>query len=147
MVKNGHTVQVAKKAAFLRQLVELLAGGARLSLEGDLSRCRFDEALIISREAAEEVRRNTLIPQQDFVILRLEPETIDAIFKQVLAAGFRAIVHVQIERNGVLELGAYDHFHKDCVVTGQGVTPAFLAQLREQRVVRGFDPAAVGGRT
>jgi hypothetical protein len=71
--------------------------------------------------------------------LRLEPDAAPVIFRQVLAAGLsRAILHVQIERGGVLELGAYDNFHLGCVVTGPGVSVGLLSELRTAGVIRGF---------
>jgi hypothetical protein len=53
----------------------------------------------------------------------------------------RAIIHVQIERDSVLELGAYDHFHRECVVTGPGISPALLAELKSTNVLRDFEVA------
>lgn len=144
---NGlsHSPVVRDKPGFLHRLMEELAGDARISLEGDLSLCRFTEDLIVSREETDVLRRNTLWPRQDFVVLRLTPKTVAPIFKQVMAAGLkRAIIHVQIERNGVLELGAYDNFHPECVVTGAGVSAALLSELKSNAVLRDFAVAAVG---
>ncbi|HLJ12755.1 MAG TPA: hypothetical protein VKU82_16280 [Planctomycetaceae bacterium] len=120
----SHYVNVRKKAAFLHRLMVELAGNARLSLEGDLSRCRLPDELVLSRDESGLLRRNTLYPREDFVIAELMPTSVSPIFKQVMAAGLkRAIVHVQIERDGILELGAYDNFHEDCVFTGPGISP------------------------
>ncbi len=85
------------------------------------------------------LKRNTIAPKQDFVVLRLTPETVDAIFKQVMAAGLKhAIIHVQIERNGVPELGAYDNFYHESVVTGPGVSSTLLQELKKLNVLRDF---------
>src|SRR5262249_29773056 len=119
--------------------MEEFAGGGRLSLEGDLSRCSFAEEVVLGREEVGLLKRNTLDPRQDFVVLRLEPETVDSLFKQVMAAGLsRAIIHIQIECAGVLQLGAYDHFHPQCVVTGPGVSAALLSELKSKGLLRGF---------
>ena len=86
-----------------------LAGDARISLEGDLSHCRFTEDVIVSRDETDLLKRNTLWLRQDFVVLRLTPETVASIFKQVMAAGLkRAIIHVQIERHGLLTFVAFE---------------------------------------
>ncbi len=141
-----HNPVVRDKPGFLRRLMDELAGDARISLEGDLSHCRFSDDLIVSREETDVLKRNTLLPRQDFVVLRLTTETATPILKQVMAAGLkRAIIHVQIERNGVLELGAYDNFHPECVVTGPGVTAALLEELKSKSVLRAFDVAAASG--
>ena len=120
-----------------------LAGDARLSLEGDLSRCRFPDDLVVSRDETAVLKRNTLVPRQDFIILRLSADTVATVFQQVMSAGLkRAIIHVQIERAGVLELGAYDNFHPECVVTGSGVCAKLLDELKSKRVLRDFKIAA-----
>ena len=98
----NHWPVVRDKPAFLRRLMDEFAGG-RMSLEGDLSRCAFPAEVVLARDEDGILRRNTLAPRQDFVVLRLEPDAAAAIFRQVMAAGLsRAIIHVQIERAGVL---------------------------------------------
>jgi hypothetical protein len=127
-------------------MMDEFAGGGQISLEGDLSQCKFADDLVVSVEAMGLLVRNTLFPRQDFIVLRLEPETVAPIFKQVMAAGLsRAIIHVQIERAGVLQLGAYDNFDNGCVVTGPGVSAALLAELKSKNVLRDFAVAKSGG--
>jgi len=136
-----HWPHVRDKAAFLRRLMEEFVGG-RMSLEGDLSRCAFPQDIVLSREEDGVLKRNTLAPQQDFVVLQLEQDTVPLIVKEVLAAGLkRAILHVQIEHAGVLQLGAYDNFHPGCVVTGPAVSPALLAELQSAGILRDYQPA------
>ncbi len=119
-----------------------LAGNACMSLEGDLSHCRFVDDLVLTRDETATLKRNTLAPKLDFVVLRLTKETVDPIFRQVTAAGLkRAIIHVQIERGGVLEFGAYDHFGPECVVTGPGISLALLDELTATNVLRDFKAA------
>jgi len=102
--------------------MDVFAGG-RMTLEGDLSRCFFPEGAVVERcDAGGSVL--------DSAELRLEPSTLDAIFKGVMAAGLRrAVVHVRIESGGILQVGAYDNFHSECVVTGPGVSKALLDEL------------------
>ena len=47
-------------------------------------------------------------------------------------------MHVQLEKDGRLELAAYDNFHPQCVVTGPAILPEILAELQAAGVVRGF---------
>ena len=141
----SHQIEVRKKTEFLHRLMLELAGNAHLSLEGDLSRCWLTDDLAPNRNETAVLKRNTTAPVQDFVVLRLTRETVDPIFKQVVAAGLkRAIIHVQIERDGVLELGAYDHFQRECVVVGPGISPALLDELTKTNVLWGFKAAAPG---
>lgn len=137
-----HWPDVRDKPAFLRRLMDEFAGG-RMSLEGDLSRCAFPPDVVLAHEELGILRRNTRAPRQDFVVLRLEPAFAAAIFQQIMAAGLsRAIIHIQIERGGVLELAAYDNFHPGCVVTGPGVGAELLWELQGAGVLRGFQTAS-----
>jgi hypothetical protein len=141
-----HLVDVRDKPGFLHYIMAEVAGDARISLEGDLSQCQFPEEMIIARDENPPLRRMTLVPRQDFVILRLTRDTVAPIFQQVLRAGLtRAIIHVQIERGGVLELGAYDNFHPECTVTGAGILPTTLAALKAKSIVRDFTVFAPEG--
>jgi len=138
----SHSLSVRDKADFLHRLMVEPAGNAYMSLEGDLSSCRLADDLVATRDETAILRRNTLAPKQDFVVLRLEPETVGPIFKQVMAAGLkRAIIHLQIERDGVLEMGAYDNFHHESVVTGPGISGALLDELKNTNVLRDFKVA------
>lgn len=117
-----------------------LAGKAHMSVEGDLSRCRFSYDLIVSYDETAALTRNTLAPKQDFLVLHLRPETAGPILTQVMAAGLqRAIRHVQIERDGVLELGAYDNFQ--CVLAGPGISLVLLDELKDTGTLWDFKVA------
>ncbi len=139
-----HWLIVRDRPGFLHRMMVELAGNAQLSLEGNLSRCRFSDDLVITRDETSILRRNTTAPKQDFVVLRLAPDTVEPILKQALAAGLkrgRGIIHIQIEREGVLELGAYDSFDDKCVATGPGVNRTLLEELRKSNVLRDFKTA------
>jgi hypothetical protein len=129
---------VRDKPAFLRRMMDEFAGG-RMSLEGDLQRCAFPDDLVIAREETGLLRRHTTWPRQDFVVLPLGSDTNLEVLKGIMAAGLkRVIIHVQIEHDGALQLGAYDNFHPECAVTGPGVGAALLAELHAAGVLRGF---------
>jgi hypothetical protein len=137
----NHWLDVRDKPAFLRRLMDEFVGGC-MSIEGDLSRCGFPAKVVLAHDEDGILQRNTLDPRLDFVVLRLEPDAAADIFRQVMAAGLsEAIIHVQIERAGVLELGAYDNFHPDCVVTGPGVGVGLLSEIHESGVLRAFQVA------
>jgi hypothetical protein len=141
-----HWPHVRDKAGFVRRLMEEFVGG-RMSLEGDLSRCAFPDDIVLGRGEEGALRRNTLTPRLDFIVLRLEPDTIPLIVKEMMAAGLRrAIIHVQIDHGGVLQLGAYDNFYPGCVVTGPGVSPALLTELHSAGILRDYKPAMPSNR-
>jgi len=74
----------------------------------------------------------------------LEPGNVARILREVMAAGLtRAILHVQIEQAGVLQLGAYDNFCPGCVVTGPGVDKRVLSALQAAGVLRDYQVAEV----
>ena len=126
----SHWVDVRDKPGFLHRLTSDLAGGPRMSLEGDLSKCCFGDDHVVARKETGVLKRVTLSPRLDLVIVKLEPDTVAPLFEQVVAARVTAnIVHVQIERAGSLQLGAYDNFHRECVVTGPNVSAALLEEM------------------
>jgi hypothetical protein len=135
-------LDVRKKLEFLHQLMLELAGNSRISLEGDLAECRVASDLIVTHDETATLKRNTISPKLDFVVLHLEPETVERVLKTIKTAGLkRTIVHVQIEQNGVLELGAYDNFSPGSVVTGPGVSPTLLSKLKNMKLLVDFKPA------
>lgn len=140
-----HRLSVRDKLGLLLRLMREFTGG-QMSLEGDLSRCKFPAECVISRGEVGLLKRNTLWPRQDFVVLRLQPESIAPILKQIRAAGLsRAIIHVQIEHEGLLQLRAYDNFYPECVVTGPAVSESLLSELKSTRVLRAFSVAPTAG--
>ena len=142
----SHWIDVRDKPGFLHRLMSELAGGARMSLEGDLSKCHFNDDHVVAREEVGLLKRSTLSPRLDFVIVKFEPDTVAALSKEVIVAGVtKNIIHVQIERNASLQLGAYDNFHRDCVVTGPEVSVELLAEMQVSGVVRSLALAEGGG--
>ncbi len=136
-------VDVRDKIRFVSRMLAELAGDARLSLEGDLSRCQFPEAIVVSRDETDILKRSTAWPQQDFIVLQLTLPSADLILKQILAAGLKhAILHLQIERSGVIELAAYDNLAPECVVTGPGISRHLLTELKSLGIVRSFSSRA-----
>ena len=136
-----HWLNVRDKPGLLHRFMREFTGG-QMSLEGDLSKCKFADEMVVARDAIGLLKRSTLYPRQDFVVLRLEPESIAPILKEVLVAGLsRAIIHVQIEHGGALQLGAYDNFHPDCVVAGPAISDSLLADLKSKHVLRDFSVA------
>jgi hypothetical protein len=47
----------------------------------------------------------------------------------------RRIVHIQIEKNGRLELGLYDNFSPKGMFFGSAVTPALIESLQNEGVL------------
>src|SRR5262245_43200851 len=99
-----------------------------------------------TRDSSTEA--STLVPELDFVVLPLEAHTIRPIREFVLY-GRRCvddIVHIQIEKNGRLEFGSYDNFHRECIVCFLGVSPDLLNVLRDKGVIRSWTTPCEGAR-
>jgi len=82
--------------------MEFAFGGGQLSLEGRLSQVADADAAIpgVRKDETEVLRRHTLEPRQDFVILPLEWEMLESIHATVLRhLNLRAgndVIHTQI---------------------------------------------------
>ena len=120
---------------FLLALMKELAGEARISFEGDLDGLALGSLPGASSEETDVLKRNTLLPKQGFVVLPLEETTIPKIFKAMGGSIPRRILHVQIEKGGNLEFGAYDNFYPECIAFGPVISNEFLVSLISQNVL------------
>jgi hypothetical protein len=139
------------KPALLRVMMRELAGNAKISFEGDLKRCEFDAALRPSSEETDALRRATLRSAKhplDFVVLVLEPATVQPILDVVLPDRryMEDIIHIQIEKNGRLEFGCYDNFHPECIGCSDGVKLELLDHLQGTGVIKSWAKANDPGR-
>jgi hypothetical protein len=85
-----------------------LAGEAHISFEGELRKTRLLSLPDSSQAETSSLRRNTIWPEQDFVVLRLEKDSLDPIVSAVGGTIPRSVLHIQIEKKGTLEFGMYD---------------------------------------
>jgi hypothetical protein len=110
-------VRVRRPVDFIRAGLNHFPHDCYLSLEGDLS--RFDSTLIpgTSHMPTTLLRKYTISPVQDFVILPVTAATSDLVSLRVLSqVGLKHhIIHIQIASESRLVLGAYDNFHRECV--------------------------------
>ena len=118
-----------------------LAGDAHISFEGDLKGLRLLTIPGVSQEPTMALKRSTLWPKQDFVIAPLEPSLVEEIITVVGGTLPKAVVHIQIEKNGVLEFGAYDNFHPECIFFGSAVKQSMMEWLISESIMRPFTAA------
>ena len=146
---SQYLLNVRQKPEFMLAIMSALAGDAHISFEGNLALCRFDKLPDSSHSETDALRRNTANPVLDFVVIPLEPDSVETIFKRIRMPGLlqRAIIHTQIEKSGTLEFGAYDNFHPECVVVGSRVSRELLDDLVDKRVLRSYSeaPPRAGG--
>ena len=123
--------KVRDKRRFLAAALAELAGVAQVSFEGDLSSTSLFDVAGASSDETQVLKRNTLWPKQDFVVLPLEAETVGPIMAAVGGTVPRGIIHIQVQKDGRLELGLYDNFAPKCMFLGASLTSTFLATLQD----------------
>jgi hypothetical protein len=135
MPTNAHLYKIRDKRRFLIAAMEELAGAARISFEGDLSATTVAHLAGASRDETEILKRNTLWPKQDFVVLPLEADLVNAIIAAVGGTVPRSILHIQIEKDNCLQLGLYDNCAPEASFFGPSLTPSFFSNLESDGTV------------
>jgi hypothetical protein len=94
--REHHRLVARDKAGLLIAMMKELVGNAHISFEVNLSRCEFPPQLDCSDRETEILRRQTMLPMQDFVVLPLESETIQPFLNTVLPGSrfMKDIIHV-----------------------------------------------------
>ena len=125
-------------------MMRFLAGDAQIVFEGDLTRCEFPPTIPRVSEDRSILKRQTLTPKLDFLILGLEQDTISAILDTVLPHNryIEDIIHIQIAKDGNLSFGCYDQFDSECIVCS-GVTTEFLDVLLSQGIIKSWVKAPI----
>lgn len=127
--------------AILRQYV----GDCRASFEGDLQRLGILQLPGATYDESDVLMRHTRWPRQDFVILPISSETLSTLKRNLSVSGLfndgGAIEHVQIEHQGRQVFGAYDNFHRHCVVAYEPVPTALLDELVSIGILRSYQQA------
>jgi hypothetical protein len=132
-----------KRRLLIAMMRAFAAENSRISFEGRLTK---SDLMLMEPVAYEEVgvlKRATLRPKLNFLILPLTQQSLSRIekaFNSKIAFGNGGIVHVQIERAGAMVFAAYDNFHRECVVAYSAVSTALLDELTVTRVLRGYRP-------
>jgi hypothetical protein len=119
-------------------MMDELAGDARISFEGDLSALHLSAILGATQEETAALKRGTLSPKQDFIILPLESSTVKAIVSAIGGSVPSKIIHIQIEKGGIVQFAAYDNFHPQCIVFNPAVNRAVLESLVSEGIMRPY---------
>jgi hypothetical protein len=145
---GGHHLDVIDPRALLHALLPRLAGGAHIALEGRLADLHLDLATM--RRPIQALRRQTMYPPQDFLVAPLERSTVAPVLEACGRGlcgprGLEPLIHVQVEKDGTLQMQACDNFDPDCTWVGPAVPVEVLQALVNQGVLRGFAPAQPAG--
>jgi hypothetical protein len=130
--------KVQDKRRLLLALMEELAGGAHISFEGDLRGLRLSSIPGASGEPTAALKRNTIWPRQDFAVVPQEPSMGQRIIAAIGGTVPRAIIHIQIEKDGQLQFGAYNNFYPSSIYFGSAVKEGVIQSLIAQNVMRPF---------
>jgi hypothetical protein len=127
---------VKDKKRLLLAVMEVLAGGAHISFEGDLRGFRLLNIAGASDQETLALKRSTRWPIQQFIVVPLEPTTVCSVLSAIGGSVPRRILHVQIEKSGKIEFAAYDRFYAGCLVFGPAVSRGLIDGLVSQGVLR-----------
>ena len=116
--------------------MESLAGNAHISFEGDLHTLRLSELAGASEGETAVLKRNTIRPRQDFVVLSLEADYVPHIMAAIGGTVPKTILHVQIEKNGTLEFGLYDV--KEVAAIDTPISRQLLDRLKDKGIIRQY---------
>jgi hypothetical protein len=128
--------KVRNKNRFLLAIMKELAGDAHISFEGGAKILSLVGLPGASQIENRVLKRNTLWPKQEFVVMPLEPSTIPAIFTGIGGTIPRSVLHIQIEKDGQIEFGAYDNFNPESIVFGSAITKAFIEALTSEGILK-----------
>ena len=128
--------RVFDKRRFLKASMEELAGNAHISFEGDLSAIGISNLHGASGEPTPILKRNTIWPKQDFVIVPLETDLVKEIISAIGGTVPRSIIHIQIEKAGCLELSVCDNFDPRSMYFGTSLSPDFFVRLEAEGIIR-----------
>jgi hypothetical protein len=132
--------EVKNKTPLLLAVMEALAGNARISFEGDLHGFRLANIPGATDRETTLLRRNTLRPIQDFVVLPLEPTMVGTVLPAIGGNVPRRILHIQIEKDDALQFSAYDNFHPGCILFGPAVSRDLLQSFVSQGILSSCVP-------
>jgi len=135
-MKSSLNWQVRDKPGLLLAILEKLGGSVHISLEGDLHGFNLDKFPRVSDNETAVLKRNTIWPKQDFLVIPLESPMGQNLLSAISGAVPKRIIHIQIEKNGILQFGAYDNFHPGSVFLGPAFTQEFVDSLVSQGILK-----------
>ena len=116
-----------------------------IAFEGNLASSQLFKLEGVSDDEVGVLRRATLAPRLDFLVLPLLPARVPEIEKAIRSkisfSGDKGIIHVQIAVRDEIVFGAYDNFRRETVVVDGTISPDVLDDLVKARVLRSYSPS------
>jgi len=123
-------------------LARELVGNAHMSIMGRIKGLNLEDIPGAAKAETAVLRHQTLfsIPREDFIVLPVEPETVEIILARIPAECWNEfrITHVQIEKDGKLEFSGCDYFDVNSTWVGDAVSENLLAGLVSNGILNRF---------
>jgi len=145
LVALGFALNTRDKPGLLFAMMRTFASDqSRIAFEGNLAGTELFRLVNASHEETGKLKRATIAPLLDFVVLPLLPTRVaeieKAIRSKIAFTGYKGIIHVQIERQGEISFGAYDNFGQETVVVSGAISKEALDDLVKNRILRSYSP-------
>jgi hypothetical protein len=145
VVTDAYSLDARDRPALLFSMMRTFASElSHIALEGNLAATELFTLEGASYDETEVLRRATIAPRLDFVVLPLVPTRVpeiqQAIRSKIAFSGYRGIIHAQIEACGELVFGAYDNFHRETVMVYGTIERSLLDGLVKARTLRSYAP-------
>jgi hypothetical protein len=142
-MRNVFCIQVRKPIEFLSRLMTHIAGDIVMSMEGDLSRCSFDELEGCKTEPVQPLKKITLLAtgRHDFIVVFLNETNRKKLIESILPRiGLRTHVwHIEIAQNGMKVFGSYDNFNPECVWLDKSLGNEIVQALLNEKIISNFE--------
>lgn len=144
-VSNRYSLDTRDRPGLLFAMMRMFASEqSRIAFEGNLASTDLFRLAGGCHEETGTLKRATIAPQLDFVVLPLVPSLVPEIEKAVRSkvafSAYKGIIHVQIESSGEIVFGAYDNFGRDCVFVNAIANTSILDDLVKARILKGYTP-------
>ena len=143
-MKQQHWVTPKDKLRLLDAFLKLLVGDAQVSFEGDLSRCDFSGLEEYKISPFGELHRINTEPGSDYAAYALDGDSIEVIARWLVNpdCAIEAIDHIQIQKEGALQVLIGDNFDDECVSVGPLVSVEILERLLSEGIISGYETDA-----
>jgi len=142
---NIYTLHVKKALALVATVAERFRGDSLMSFEGDLSAVDFTKIAGLFRDETAALKRNTIAPRQDFVVLPLTQENVNILTARIFPRiGIRCrVLHIEVEERGHLVFGTYDQFSSDGTWITAAVGEEFVTGLVREGAVASYETGEI----
>jgi len=139
-------IDTRDKPGLLWAFLQHFSDRGLVSFEGTLSAFGLLNIQGATPQGTVALARQTRFPVLDLVTVPVRPDSIRELKTRLSSRGVfhqrGPIIHVQIEHAGRLVLGAYDNFHRRCVVAYPPTPEELLERLRARGTIRSYSVAA-----